>query len=160
VTQFKGKQNSLSFSAFGHVVHQKDAKQSDQQVIGFFLGIDKDGHQSLMRRVHPNLNLDVERGGRSQVLCPHVVKLAFSYFDSRFEKWDDSWIADPTMSLIHEQREDRAQDKEQENLPNLPKPWRLPGFVKISMTVQMGEDSEMTWVTQTEIPMQEPLNFN
>lgn len=69
ITQFKGRKNSLFFSAFGHVVRQKDAKESDQQVLGFYLAEDKKGQQSLMRREHPNLNLDVEQGGKSQVLC-------------------------------------------------------------------------------------------
>src|SRR5688572_5772506 len=40
VTQFKGNKDSLYFSAFGNVVRQKDSKQSDQQVIGFYLGTD------------------------------------------------------------------------------------------------------------------------
>lgn len=160
VTQFKGKKDSLFFSAFGYVVRQKDAKQSDQQVIGFFLATDKDGHQSLMRRVHPNLNLDVEKGGRSQVLCPKVSKLEFSYFDSRFEKWDETWIADPTLMAAQGPPAAQQKGEEKEAGENLPKPWRLPGFVKISMTVQMDEGSEMTWVTETEIPIQDPLDLN
>ena len=34
--QFKGSQHRLFFSAFGNIVHQRDAKQSDQQVIGYY----------------------------------------------------------------------------------------------------------------------------
>ena len=83
VTQFKGYKDRLYFSAFGHSVHQKDAIESDEQVLGFYLATDKNGHKSLMRRMHPNLNLDVEKGGRAQVLCPNVIKLAFSYLTKK-----------------------------------------------------------------------------
>ena len=50
-----------------------------------------------MRSYHANLNLDVEKGGVAQVLCPNVTKLEFSYYDSRYKKWEESWVADPTL---------------------------------------------------------------
>lgn len=161
ITQFKGKKHSLFFSAFGHVVHQKDAKQSDEQVLGFYLAPDKDGHQRLMRRVHPNLNVDVEKGGRSQVLCPNVTALEFSYYDSRLQKWEDSWTADPSAPLgLMEQAPRPGEDKEKEKKDNVPKPWRLPSLVKITLTVMMEEGHELKWVSETEIPVQDPIDLN
>lgn len=157
VTQFKGHKNRLFFSAFGYSVHQKDAKESDQQVIGFYLATDKLGRQSLMRRMHANLDLDVEKNGRAQVLCPHVTKLEFKYFDNKLEKWDESWIADPTYqgaAILG-----AHQQKNKENPEASPKPWRLPSFVKIIMTVDMGEGEEITWISETEIVVQEPLDL-
>jgi|GEM_PF-1108399 len=163
VTQFKGKKDQLFFSAFGNVVRQKDAKQGDQQVIGYYLSSDKEGHKSLIRRVRPNLSLDVEKGGVAQVLCPHVTKLEFSYFDNQMNKWQESWIADPT-SMPNEQRnllpgiqiEGQKDAKIQQPLA---KQWRLPEFVKISLTADMGQGNEMTWVTETQIPVQTPLDL-
>lgn len=163
MTQFKGKKDRLFFSAFGNAVHQKDAKQGDQQVLGFYLATDKDGQQSLMRRMRPNLNLDVEKGGNAQVLCPNVTKLEFAYFDSRMEKWDESWTADPTASAVEARRkpERKKNDEEQpDNKETGPKPWRLPSFVKITMTANMGNESEVVWTTETEIPIQDPLDLN
>lgn len=159
VTQFKGKGDSLFFSAFGNVVRQKDAKQSDQQVLGFYLAMDKSGQQSLMRRYQPNLNLDVEKGGRAQVLCPNVRKLVFSYYDDRFDKWDESWLADPLLMAASGQVVPQEKGEEK-SARALPKPWRLPKYVKISMTVEMFEGVEMTWITETEIPIQEPLDLH
>lgn len=159
-TQFKGRQDSVYFSAFGNVVHQKDAKQSDQQVIGFYLATDREGQQSLMRRAQPNLNLDVEKGGLAQVLCPKVSKLEFSYYDNRYKKWDESWVSDPTLFAAQGQVEDQQKGEERSETGPLPKPWRLPSFVKITMTVEMQEGVPMTWVTETEIPIQEPLDLN
>jgi general secretion pathway protein J len=161
VTQFKGKSESLYFSAFGNVVRQKDAKQSDQQVLGYYLAQDKSGQQSLMRRNHPNLNLDVLKEGRAQVLCPKVSKLVFSYYDDRFDRWEESWSADPLQMAAQGRLE--GQDKAEEKgsgSGSLPKPWRLPRFVKISMTVEMAEGVEMTWISEAEIPIQEPLDLN
>jgi general secretion pathway protein J len=166
VTQFKGKKESLYFSAFGNVVYQKDAKQSDQQVLGFYLATDKNGQQSLMRRMQPNLNRDVEKGGVAQVLCPNVTKLEFSYFDGRLEKWEETWVADPVILTAQGQIDTEApwlrKNKKEENEQRKPilKSWRLPSFVKILMTAEMGKGSEMTWVTETEILIQDPLDLN
>ena len=166
VTQFKGSKNSLYFSALGYVVRQKDAKQSDQQVIGYYLGIDKEGNQSLMRSLHPNLNRDVEKGGIAQVLCPKVSKLEFSYFDGRLNKWDAKWIADSSMLAAKTQKEKKASreskgnPEKSEDRRSLPKSWRLPSFVKITITADMGEGVSMTWITETEIPIQDPLDLN
>lgn len=162
VTQFKGYKDRLFFSAFGYSVHQKDAKESDQQVIGFYLAPDKNGQMSLMRRVQANLNLDVESGGRAQVLCPNVTKLSFSYFDDKLNKWDEQWIADPTNNQASAPPAPTTpgQEKDPEAKPkSSQKSWRLPSFVKISMTADMGNGEEMTWVSETQIVVQDPLDL-
>lgn len=163
VTQFKGMKSSLYFSAFGNVVHQKDAKQSDQQVLGFYLGVDRDGHQSLMRRHRPGLNMDVEKGGHAQVLCPNVSKLEFQYYDDQMDKWEEEWNSDPTIFVaqgLMESGSGSRSREDREGQRNLPKTWRLPTLVKISMTVDMGGMEEVTWISQTAIPIQEPLDLN
>lgn len=163
VTQFKGEKNKLFFSAFGHVVQQKDAKESDQQILGFYLGTDKSGQTSLMRRMNPHLNLDVTKDGRAQILCSNVSKLEFSYYDSRFEKWQESWNSDPASLILLGQNSGNVErgksDNQQENPENAVKPWQLPAFVKISMTVEMSQGTTMTWISQTEIPVQDPLEL-
>lgn len=164
VTQFKGKTDKIAFSAFGNVIRQKDAKQSDEQVLSFYLATDKRGRQSLMRRHHPNLNLDVDKGGVVQVLCPNVKKIVFSYYDDRFDKWDETWVADPSTMAAQERVE--GVDKEQKKDDPLkeekviPKTWRLPRYIKITLTAEMVVGVDMTWVTETEIPIQEPLDLH
>ncbi|MCA9507323.1 MAG: prepilin-type N-terminal cleavage/methylation domain-containing protein [Myxococcales bacterium] len=158
LTQFKGEKNKLFFSAFGHVVTQKDAKESDQQVLGFYLATDKNGKKSLMRRNNSHLNLDVTRGGRSQILCPNVSELEFSYYDSRFKKWQDSWVSDPSSMLLLGQNSGTKQNSNEQN--DSLKPWQLPAFVKISMTVEMSEGNLIKWIMQTEIPVQDPLELD
>lgn len=155
ITQFKGKKDSLFFSAFGNVVRQKDAKQSDEQVIGYYLAPNDKGGLSLMRKHRANLNLDVEKGGRALVLCPDVSKLSFSYYDHRFDRWEESWFADPLAMAMHDGHQKKKQDKS-----SLPKPWRLPSMIKIELTVTMPDNSSKTWVSQTEIAMKEPLDLD
>ncbi len=122
VTQFKGKKDQLFFSAFGHVVHQRDAKQSDKQVLRFYLVADKNGQKSLMRRMRANLNLDVEKGGIAQVLCPNVTKLEFSYYDTQMNKWEESWTVDArTLSSEgHNLAQEKKVPEEEEKKPKQP----------------------------------------
>jgi general secretion pathway protein J len=153
ITQFKGRKDSLYFSAFGNVVRQKDAKESDQQVLGYYLDTNSEGHKSLMRKFQANLNLDVEKGGRAQVLCPNISKLEFLYYDDQLNKWDEEWIADPTNMVAEGLLSGQQANKNQ-------KQWRLPSYVKITLTAEMEEGVEMKWISETQIPMKDPIDFN
>lgn len=156
ITQFKGRKDSIYFSAFGNVVRQKDAKESDQQVLGFYLETDKDGVKNLMRRAQPNLNMDVEKGGRAQVLCPNVSALEFAYYDDQLNKWDEEWIADPS-GLVSQ-----GTISGQDEMPKAPsqKQWRLPKYVRITMTVNMDDGVEMKWISETQLPIKDPIDLN
>lgn len=155
ITQFRGKKESIYFSAFGNVVRQKDAKESDEQVLGFYL-LEKDGKKNLMRKHQANLNLDVESGGRAQILCPDVLKLEFSYFDEQLNKWEEEWISDPS-SLVS-QGTIGYQDDQPKNPTQ--KQWLLPSFVRITLSVDMGDGLETKWVSETQIPLKDPLDLN
>lgn len=139
-------------------MYQKDAKESDEQVLGYYLALDKQGNQALMRRMHPDLNTDVEHGGRSQVLCPNVTKLEFSYYDKTIDQWLDTWLADPTMQP--NAGNIRPVPKEEGKANDATRSLRLPSVVKITMTVLLEENREMTWVSMAEIAMQDPLDLN
>lgn len=155
ITQFRGKKDSLYFSAFGNVVRQKDAKESDEQVLGFYL-LEKDGKKNLMRKHQANLNLDVESGGRAQILCPDVQKLEFSYFDEQQNKWEEEWVSDPS-SLVSQ-----GTIGDQDDQPKSPaqKQWLLPSFVRITLSVDMGDGLETKWISETQIPLKDPLDLN
>lgn len=150
ITQFKGYKDKLYFSAFGNVVRQKGAKESDQQVLGYFMANDKNNQQSLMRAYQPNLNNDVEKINTYQVLCPNIKKIEFSYFDNRTEKWDESWLSD-AKSL---------QTGANMNSMMSNKILVLPSKVKISLTTEISSGNEMVFITEVEIPMTTPLDLN
>ena len=148
LAQFKGYKDRLYFSAFGNVVRQKDAKESDQQVVGYYIGNNKKGEQVLLRAHQANLNLDVEKVSSPQILCPNVKKIEFAYFDNRTQKWEDSWLSDPKSMLTNDRN---TTD---------PKMLVLPAKVKITMVVQISEGNEIVWVSESEIFMNEPLDLN
>lgn len=159
ITQFKGRRTKLFFSAFGNVVRQKDAKESDEQVIGYYLAQDKNGVQSLMRRHQANLNLDVEKGGRSQVLCPNVSKLEFFYYDGSSNKWDEEWIADPSSLVLAGSLGQVSNQPSRGDYGQQPKVWRLPQAVKIEMTVEMTKGNTIKWVSESQVQLKEPLDL-
>jgi general secretion pathway protein J len=157
MTQFKGYENKLYFSAFGHLVQQKDAKESEQQVIGFFIGQDKKGKPALMRKVEANLSLDVEKGGKVQVLCPNVKKIEFSYYDPDIKKWQSTWTSDPSTIV---QQEKKTGDGEASATESGPKPIQLPAIVKISLIAEMENGEDMTWTTESAIFVQDAMDLN
>lgn len=157
ITQFRGYHNKIFFSAFGNTVRQRDQKQSDAQTLGFFLGTDKEGRTSLMRRYHANLGLDVEKGpSLTQVLLPDVVLLEFFYFDDRYNKWEEEWFSDPSALA---QSSPFADAQKADKMAEDQKAWRLPTMIKIVITAKMPTE-EKKWVTATEIVVQKPLDLN
>ena len=137
VTRFKGERDSLNFNAFGNVIKMADAKESDQHELGFFIGDDpRTLSSALIRREDSSPDDEMESGGREQVLCPHVVKITFDYFDDVSADWKDSWDTDETTSKDH-----------------------LPSRVRIKLTATMGESDEQTFVTQTRIMLTKPIKL-
>lgn len=152
-TQFHGYNDRLYFSAFGNNQKKRDEVVSDEQVLGFFLGTDKEGKKSLMRKSADNLNTDVEKGGRVQLLLPDVSSIAFSYYNQRLEKWEERWFADPVHKP--EDLEEKGQAKNEEL-----QSWKLPAFVKVKITAPLKAGEEITWQTEAELLMQTPLDLN
>lgn len=151
VTQFKGYSDRLYFSAFGNLVTQKDQKQSDQQVLGYFLAKDKNGNDALYRQYHPNLSLDVEKGEMKQILLRNTVKLEFLYYDDKNDKWEDKWIIDP-LNVIEDDKDKNNEERK--------KSLRLPSLVKITLTIKMPSEQNMKWTTITEIQTNKPVDLN
>lgn len=159
VTQFKGYPDRLFFSAFGNLITQRDQKQSDQQVLGYFIDKDKEGRVTLYRKYHPNLNLDVEKGGIKQALLRNMVSISFLYYDDKNNKWDDKWISDPlalSTSLPgffpKEDKEHQAEDGKRGMI--------LPSLVKITLTIKMPNEQDMKWTTVAEIHTRKPVDLN
>lgn len=135
--QFRGQAAQLDFVAMGHVARKKNAKQSDQQEIGYVLGTDeRTGKQALMRRFQPNPDLEIEEGGRVQTLCPYVTDIIFSYWDSVTEDWKEEWDTEESATLN-----------------------RLPDRVRIEMKVMMENGTEQLFMTQSKILMTKPLRL-
>jgi general secretion pathway protein J len=135
-TGFKGDRERVDFTAFGYVPRVEDERKSDQRQLSFFLDTDERTlTKSLRRREQANLDDKFEDGGRELTLLPDVSELTFQYWDPQKSAWSEKWDAAGT----------------EQN--------RLPQRVKISLKAVMDNGQEQSFMTQTKIWLQAPLNF-
>ena len=94
-TNFVGEQDRLLFTTFAHQRMYTDAKESDQAIVEYFVDSSPDreakGRRDLMRRVNPNVEGRMDRGGTTDVLFEGVKKVEFAYWDSERKEWEDEW---------------------------------------------------------------------
>ncbi|MCL2778553.1 MAG: prepilin-type N-terminal cleavage/methylation domain-containing protein [Polyangiaceae bacterium] len=130
----------LDFSAFAHVRMEKDAKESDQCEVGYFVvkDPDVDDKMDLVRREQTPIDLDPKRGGVINVLAENVESFHLRYFDPLSGMWVESW--------------DTTQVSGQPN--------RLPLEVHVSLELKGVKNSPpFAFETKFMIPMLEPLSF-
>lgn len=112
----QGDHDRLDFSSFSHQRLRRDAHESDQNEISYFLASSptRSGKSVLARREQSRIDGDPKSGGRIQVLLEDVEGLELEYFDSVSREWVSTW--------------DTTQGSMQPN--------RLPSHVKVTLTVQ------------------------
>ncbi|MCX4242954.1 type II secretion system protein GspJ [Paraliomyxa miuraensis] len=146
-TLFEGRDefdsDSVTFSAFAHLRMRKDANESDQSVIQYFLGSDPEDksrthlYRRESRRLTGDRPEDMERFFPAYVLVEDVVSFDVQYWDPTKIEWVDEWRT-------------TANDYQ----PN-----RLPTRVKIKLGVQDGDDV-VYFGTQVPLMMQEPIDLS
>lgn len=130
----------LDFASFAHRRVEKEAKESDQSEIGYFVvkDPDKDEKMDLVRREQSNPDLDPKRGGVVNVLAEDVEIFDIRFLDPISGQWVESW---DTMQLTGQ--------------PN-----RLPLEVKITLVLKPVKNSPpYRFVTKFMIPGTQPLSF-
>lgn len=137
--------DNVTFSAFAHIRMRKDADESDQSVIQYFLWQDPEdaSRVHLYRRESRRLTGDrveqLEEYFPAYVFCEDIRSFDVKYWDNKRIEWRDEW-----------------RTTKQDMQPN-----RLPERVKITLGVWDPEQGkEIKYVTQTLIPMQERLDFS
>lgn len=120
----------LSFSSFSHQILRADAKECDQNEIGYFGAPDDDNprQMNLMRREDPRLDREPEEGGRSYVLAEDIKELKLRFFDPKDDDWTDSWDTEKSEQA-----------------------GRLPTLVEITMVINDENGKELKFVTKTRI---------
>jgi len=138
-TGFKGGDDQLYFTAFGHIARVQDAKESEQRELAYAFEIDpRTNTKSIRRREQANPDLELDEGGRWQTLLPGVQEFTLQYYDARAQDWVDSW------------------DTESSATQN-----RLPARVKIRMEAEVNEAGDTTvFVTETRIFLPLPFKFD
>jgi general secretion pathway protein J len=143
-TAFIGTNSStydrLDFASFAHRRVEKDAKESDQSEIGYFVVKDpeKDEKMDLVRREQAPPDYEPKKGGVVNVLVEDVELFDLRYLDPLTGQWLDNW--------------DTTQLTGQLN--------RLPLEVKLTLVLKPVKNSPpFRFVTKFMIPMQQPLSF-
>jgi general secretion pathway protein J len=122
--------DELRFSSFAHRRLYKDANESDQCIIQYFLAPDPDDRSltSLFRRETRRLaNEEPEKiPGEAYVLIDDVLDIRYEFFDKTQDKWQEEW---DTTTL--------------DGQPN-----RLPHRIRIYLTIRSEIGNEVVLVTQ------------
>jgi general secretion pathway protein J len=139
----EGRADSVTFSSFGHLRVRRDANESDQTVIQYFLEQDPDdsSRTHLYRRETKRLTgdrpEDLRRFAPAYVLCEDVESLEFEYWDPTRLEWLEEWRTTVTEG----------------------QPDRLPPRVRIKLGIMNADREIQYFVTQTVLPMQEKIDF-
>ncbi|MCP3060596.1 prepilin-type N-terminal cleavage/methylation domain-containing protein [Myxococcus sp. K38C18041901] len=137
-SNFIGESDRLLFTTFAHQRLYTDVKESDQAVVEYFVDASDDktarGRQDLKRRVNPNVDDRMDRGGTTDVLLEGVKKLEFEYWNSERKEWDDEWD---------------TRRPEQKSI--------LPTRVRVTVTAVDETGKEARYSTQTRIMLNTEL---
>lgn len=142
-----GDADSVTFSAFAHLRIRRDANESDQGLIQYFIAPDPDDssrthlYRRESRRLTGDLPEKLEDYFPAYVVMEDVVGFNLRYWDSLVQDWTEEWS---TM------RNDAQPD-------------RLPQRVSIDVTVleSVGKDEteEVHYHAQAVLPLQEKIDL-
>lgn len=139
VTAFVGTGRRVDFDAFAHRRLQKDAHESDQCELGYFLvSSKKPNQQDLVRREQMIIDDQPGKGGVVQVLADDVDTFQLKYLDPTTGLWTEQW---DTLSAAGQ--------------PN-----RLPLQVEIFLVLKGGPAGDPIRLrSKTTLHMLQPLAF-
>jgi len=132
----------LDFTSFSHQRLYRDAHESDQNELSYFVTRDPDpersGQRVLARREQNRVDDDPQQGGRVQILIDDIENFQLEYYDVQIGEWQSHW--------------DTTQVTAEAN--------RLPYQVKIILTVPdtRNRNREVTFATRTTVPITWALN--
>lgn len=141
-TAFVGKSSShrIDFTAFAHLRTDRDAHESDQAEVGYFLAKDPDApdKRDLVRREQTPIDFDPLKGGTVNVVAEDVDQFDVRFFDPTTGLWVESW---DTMQISGQ--------------PN-----RLPLEVEIKLVLNgVGGGAQYSYTTKVFLPIAQPLSF-
>jgi general secretion pathway protein J len=135
-----GGGSRIDFTSFSHQRLYRDAHESDQNELSYFLADDpEDSSQKVLaRREQQRIDDDPRKGGQAQVLIRNVSGFELSFLDPQTGEWLGTW--DTTQAAMQ---------------PN-----RLPSqvFIKVTVPNVRGNGRDQTFGTRTSLPIQFALN--
>lgn len=137
-----GGGSKIDFTSFSHKRLYRDAHESDQNEIGYFMGRDPDDSsiKVLARREQNRIDDDPEKGGRTQILIRDITGFELAFLEPMTGEWVTTW--------------DSTQAAMQLN--------RLPTQVRIKVTIPggraMSSTDDLAFTTRAELMMPYALN--
>jgi general secretion pathway protein J len=143
-TAFVGRSGTpfdrLDFTAFAHLRTERDAHESDQAEVGYFVAKDPDvaDKMDLVRREQTPIDFEPLKGGVRNVVAEDVEQFDLRYFDPMTGMWVETW---DTMQVSGQ--------------PN-----RLPMEVEITLVLKgVGGGPSYSYRTKVFLQMMQPLSF-
>lgn len=144
LTAFIGQNGSpfdrVDFAAFAHRRYEKEAKESDQCEVGYFVVADPDVPEKmdLVRREQVPMDIEPKKGGIVNVLAEDVELFDVRYLDPLNGQWLETWDTQQLTGQLN----------------------RLPVEIKITLTLKgVPRGTPATFTTKLPMPMQAPLSF-
>jgi general secretion pathway protein J len=144
MTAFVGRSSlpysRVDFTAFAHLRTQRDAHESDQAEVGYFVAPNPDvsDEMDLVRREQTPIDLYPLKGGINSVVAEGVQQFTLKYLDPVTGNWLDTW--------------DTTQVSGQPN--------RLPLAVRLILELKgVGKEPGPSYTTKFFLPIQQPLSF-
>ncbi len=140
-TVFKGRdggdRDSVLFATMAHTRSLRDAKESDQSVVEYFVDADPaaPGSYALFRREKIRIDDEPDRGGTKAPLLGNVTGFDVTSWDWQRQEWARDWSTAPG---------DRPM---------------LPTRVRVRLTLRMPDGKDRTCETQARIAIPRPLDF-
>jgi len=142
-TAFIGSDQSgadrVDFTAFANIRLKRDAHESDQGELSYFLAQDPDSSAlDLVRRFSKHIDDDPTRGGVVQVMAENVDSFDLRYLDPATGEWLETWDSTQPAAQLG----------------------RLPSQVWITLWLSDGPRGEpVKFETKATVSLQTPLNF-
>jgi general secretion pathway protein J len=135
-----GTFDRVDFAAFAHRRVERDAHESDECEVGYFVVSDPDvdGKMDLVRREQTPMDIDPKKGGIVSVVAEDITEFDLKYLEPLTGQWLDSWDSTQTTG----------------------QPGRLPYEISIRL-VMKGIPGSLPYKFETKIPMpmQQALTF-
>ncbi|MBW2189609.1 MAG: prepilin-type N-terminal cleavage/methylation domain-containing protein [Deltaproteobacteria bacterium] len=135
-----GKDDRIDFTSFSHRRLYRNARESDQNEISYFVTEHPDdpGVLVLARREQNRIDDDPRRGGKSQILVENIEEFNVEYFDPLLSDWVQTWNTEDMLA----------------------QPNRLPTQVRIRLSVKdpRHRGDTQTFGTRVTIPLTYALN--
>jgi general secretion pathway protein J len=135
-----GNEDRIDFTSFSHRRLYRNAKESDQNEISYFVAEDPDDPRArvLARREQNRIDEDPRKGGKSQILVPGLTEFSVEYLDPLISEWVQAWDSEDMLGQAN----------------------RLPTQIRIRLSVEdpRRPGKVETFGTRVSIPITYALN--